>query len=178
MAELTTLARPYAKAAFQVALADVALEDWSRMLSIAAGIVANETVASVMSSPALTSEQTANSFIEVCGGELHEKGQKLIRLLSENKRLVLLPEVSELFENLKANQEKSVDVAITTAFKISSEVSAKLAQALKKRLERDINLATNVDQSLLGGAVIRAGDTVIDSSVRGKLNKLAESMNS
>jgi len=178
MAELTTLARPYAKAAFQVALADVALEDWSRMLSIAAGIVANETVASVMSSPALTSEQAANSFIEVCGGELHEKGQKLIRLLSENKRLVLLPEVSELFENLKANQEKSVDVEITTAFKIRSEVSAKLAQALKKRLERDINLATNVDQSLLGGAVIRAGDTVIDSSVRGKLNKLAESMNS
>jgi F-type H+-transporting ATPase subunit delta len=99
-------------------------------------------------------------------------------LLSENKRLALLPEVSELFENLKANQEKSVDVEITTAFKISSEVSGKLAKALKKRLERDINLATSIDQSLLGGAVIRAGDTVIDSSVRGKLNKLAESMNS
>ena len=178
MAELTTLARPYAKAAFHVALADAGLESWSRMLSLAAGIVANETVSSVMSSPSLTSEQAADSFIEVCGEELNEKGQNFIRLLSENKRLALLPEVSELFENLKANQEKSVDVEITTAFKISSEVSAKLAKALKKRLERDINLATSIDQSLLGGAVIRAGDTVIDSSVRGKLNKLAESMNS
>ncbi|MDP6414968.1 MAG: F0F1 ATP synthase subunit delta, partial [Gammaproteobacteria bacterium] len=96
----------------------------------------------------------------------------------ENKRLALLAEVSMLFENLKANQEKTVDVEITTAFEISSEISEKLAQALKTRLQRDIKLATAVDQSLLGGAVIRAGDTVIDSSTRGKLNKLAETMNS
>mgnify|MGYP003324272667 CR=1 FL=1 len=90
MAELTTLARPYAKAAFHVALADAGLESWSRMLSLAAGIVANETVSSVMSSPSLTSEQAADSFIEVCGEELNEKGQNFIRLLSENKRLACL----------------------------------------------------------------------------------------
>jgi F-type H+-transporting ATPase subunit delta len=99
-------------------------------------------------------------------------------LLAENKRLSLLPEISTLFEILKANQEKSIDVEITTAFEISLDVSNKLAQALKIRLQREIKLATRVNQNLIGGAVIRAGDTVIDNSIRGKLSKLAESMNS
>jgi F-type H+-transporting ATPase subunit delta len=89
-----------------------------------------------------------------------------------------LPEISTLFEILKADREKSVDVEITTAFEISSDVSKQLAQALKTRLQREINLSTRVNQSLIGGAVIRAGDTVIDNSVRGKLSKLAELMNS
>ena len=112
------------------------------------------------------------------GDDLNSKGQNFIRLLAENKRLVLLPEIAALYEILKANQEKSVDVEITTAFEISSDIAEKLANSLRSRLEREINLATKVDQSLLGGAVIRAGDTVIDSSVRGKLTKLAESINS
>ncbi|MDP6654244.1 MAG: F0F1 ATP synthase subunit delta [Gammaproteobacteria bacterium] len=178
MAELTTLARPYAKAAFQVALQDGALDAWSRMLMLAASVAEDATVASIMSSPELSLEQIADDFIEVCDDELDSKGQNFVRLLAENKRLALLPEVSMLFENLKANQEKSVDVEIATAFEISSEISDKLAQALKARLQRDIKLATSVDHTLLGGAVIRAGDTVIDSSTRGKLNKLAETMNS
>lgn len=178
MAELITLARPYAKAAFEVALADGALDKWSSMISVSAAIGSEAGVSDVLASPSLTSKQIADAFIGVCGDELDAKGQNFMRLLSENKRLILLPEISLLFENLKANQEKSVDVEITTAFEISSEISAKLAQALKDRLQRDINLATSVDQSLIGGAIIRAGDNVIDSSVRGKLSKLAESMNS
>ena len=83
-----------------------------------------------------------------------------------------------LFDSLKAIQERSVDVEITTAFEISSDIAQKLANALKQRLQREIKLATSVDSALIGGAVIRAGDTVIDSSVRGKLTKLAESLNS
>ena len=155
MAELITLARPYAKAAFETALQDDALDKWSNMIAL-----------------------SAQAFIGVCGDELDEKGKNFISLLAENKRLVLLWEISSLFETLKANQEMSVDVEITTAFEISSDVSNKLAQALKDRLKREIILATSVDQSLIGGAIIRAGDNVIDSSVRGKLSKLAESMNS
>lgn len=178
MAELTTLARPYAKAAFQVAMQDNALGNWSAMLTLVASVAGQETVRTVLTDPSLSSEQAARSFIEVCGDELDAKGQNFIRLLAENKRLVLLQEISALFEILKANQEKSVDVEITTAFEISSDISDKLAKALKDRLHREINLATAVDQSLIGGAVIRAGDTVIDSSVRGKLFKLAESINS
>lgn len=178
MAELITLARPYAKAAFEVALQESGLDKWSNMLALSAAVSGDAEVSTVLSSPSLSSEQIANAFIGVCGEELDAKGQNFMRLLAENKRLVLLPEISTLFDSLKANQEKSVDVEITTAFEISSDISDKLALALKNRLQREILLATHVDQSLIGGAVIRAGDTVIDSSVRGKLSKLAESMNS
>ncbi len=178
MAELTTLARPYAKAAFEVALQENALDSWSKMLTLAAAVAGNDAVSSILTDPSLSSDQIAQSFTELCGEELDTKGQNFMRLLAENKRLVLLPQISFLFENLKANQEKSVDVKITTAFEISSDISKKLAQALKSRLQREIKLATSVDQTLIGGAVIRAGDTVIDNSVRGKLSKLAESMNS
>lgn len=178
MAELITLARPYAKAAFETALKDGALDKWSSMIALSAAVSAEKGVSAILSSPSLSSEQIAAAFIGVCGDELDEKGKNFIGLLAENKRLILLPEISSLFEVLKANQEMSVDVEITTAFEISSDVSNKLAQALKDRLKREIILATNVDQSLIGGAIIRAGDNVIDSSVRGKLSKLAESMNS
>jgi len=178
MAELTTLARPYAKAAFEVATTDGGLEEWSKMLVTAAAITANDAVKSVLSSPSLDAGKVSQAFIDVCGDELTVKGQNFVKLLAENKRITLLPEISGLFEVLKANQEQSVDVEITTAFEISSDISDKLANALKARLNRDIKLATSVDPTLLGGALIRAGDTVIDSSVRGKLSKLAESMNS
>lgn len=178
MAELITLARPYARAAFEVAMQDNDLQKWSDMLSMTAAVAGQDKVRGVLTNPALSSEQVADSLIDLCGEELNAKGQNFMRLLAENKRLVLLPEISVLFDTLKANQEKSVDVEVTTAFKISSEIADKLAGALKARLQREIKLATSVDQSLIGGAVIRAGDTVIDSSVRGKLSKLAESMNS
>ncbi|MBM89834.1 MAG: F0F1 ATP synthase subunit delta [Gammaproteobacteria bacterium] len=178
MAETTTLARPYAKAAFEVAKQDNALDQWSKELALASAVAQQPSVSNVLRDPSLSAQQIASAFIDVCRDGLNEKGQNLIRLLAENKRLVLLPEVSALYEILKADQEKSVDVEITAAFKISSEVSQKLANALRSRLEREINLVTKVDQSLIGGAVIRAGDMVIDSSVFGKLTKLAESMKS
>lgn len=178
MAELTTLARPYAKAAFQVALDDNALDDWSRMLSLVAAVTTEERVKLLLQAPALTSEQVADSFVEICGDELSDKGKAFIRLLSENKRLPLLGEILRIFEYLKGQQQKTIDVEVTTAYDISAELSEKLAAALSKRLQREIKLATTTDQELIGGAIIRAGDTVIDSSVRGKLAKLAESINS
>lgn len=178
MAELTTLARPYAKAAFEVALQDNDLDNWSSMLGLAAAVTGQEAISALLTDPSLSSGQLAGAFVDVCGDALDGKGQNFMRLLAENKRLVLLPEISSLFETMKANQEKSLDVEITTAFEVSSEISDKLASALKARLQREIRLATSVDQTLIGGAIIRAGDTVIDSSVRGKLKKLAEAMNS
>ena len=143
-----------------------------------AAISGQEKVSALLTNPALSAEQAASTIIEVCGDTLDEKSRNFISLLAVNKRLLLLPEVAQLFEVFKANQQKSVDVEITTAFEISSETAESLANALKNRLQREINLSTAVDGGLLGGAVIRAGDTVIDSSIRGKLSKLAESMNS
>jgi F-type H+-transporting ATPase subunit delta len=178
MAELSTLARPYAKAAFQVAVQDGALDNWSKMLTLSAAVSADASVSVLLADPSLSSEQLASAFLGVCGDEIDAKGSNFVHLLTENKRIGLLPEIAEQFSALKANQEKTLDVEVTTAYELSPETLAKLAESLKTKLECDVKLNTNVDQSLLGGAVIRAGDTVIDSSVRGKLVKLAESMNS
>jgi len=178
MAEISTLARPYAKAAFQVALQDSSLDAWSKMLVMSAAITVNEKVGALLTDPSLSSERLAAIFIELCGDELNDKGKNFINLLAENKRLVLLSAISDQFDALKANQEKTLNVEVTSAYELSSDTLDKLANSLKTRLQRDVILNTNVDQSLLGGAVIRTDDTVIDSSVRGKLVKLAESMNS
>jgi F-type H+-transporting ATPase subunit delta len=163
MAELTTLARPYARAAFEVAVKTKDLQLWSDMLTQLANVVSNERVAGLLSLPSLTCEQQA---------------QNCVIVLSENKRLSLLPEIVGLFDILKAEQEKTVDVEISTAFALIDETEKKLAEAIKAKLNRDVKIHSQIDKNLIGGIVIRAGDLVIDDSVRGKLHKLAEAMGS
>jgi len=178
MAELTTIARPYAKAAFEFADSANELSKWSEMLALASAVAQQDNMKLVLASPAITAEKKAKSFLDVCGDELNESAANLISNLAGNKRLQVLPEVQELFELLKAQREKSVDVEVTTAFELSGEIQDKLAKALSAKLDREVNVSTLVDKSLLGGALVRAGDTVIDGSVRGRLTKLAEAMNS
>ncbi|GAA5319646.1 MAG: F0F1 ATP synthase subunit delta [Candidatus Pelagadaptatus aseana] len=178
MAELTTLARPYAKAAFEAADAAGALAQWSQMLKLAAAVSQQEAMTKVMGSPSLTTEQKAEAFVGVCGEEIDAKVANLIGSLATNGRLPLLPQIQQLFELHKAQREKSVDVVVTTAFELTGELQDKLAKSLSAKLDREVNLTTDVDASLLGGALVRAGDTVIDGSVRGRLTKLAEAMNS
>ena len=178
MAELSTLARPYAKAAFEYALSKSALADWSAALAMAAQVSQDDNVAALLSSPALTAAQMANTVIDICGDALGTDAQNFLRVLAENKRLPLLPEIHDLFDQYKANQEKSVDVSVLSAYELGDAAEQALAQVLSKKLEREVKVETEVDQSLLGGVLIRAGDLVIDGSVRGRLNKLAEAMNS
>lgn len=178
MAELTTLARPYAKAAFESADAAGQLQQWSDMLALAAAVAQQDGMVKVLLSPALTSAQKAQAFIDVCGDELNEGVANLLKALADNKRLTLLPYIQQLFEQHKAQREQSVDVEVTTAFELSGELQDKLAKALSAKLDRVVTLTTTVDKAILGGALIRAGDTVIDGSVRGRLAKLAEAMNS
>lgn len=178
MAESITLARPYANAAFEVAVAGRSLAKWSAMLKTLASVTANEKVSQLLKNPALTAEQQSAALLSICGTEINPKGKNLVRLLAENRRLALLPQISEIFEVLKAAKEKSVDVELSTAYTLSAALVKKLTKALEKRLDREVKLHTVVDKQLIGGAVIRAGDTVIDNSVRGKLNKLAESLSS
>lgn len=177
MAELTTLARPYAKAAFIVAKNDKDLAGWSTALETASAVSSNEKVKSLLSSPNLTDKQKSTSFCELCGTDLSEKQQNFIHILSHNTRIALLPEISELFELYKANQEKSIDVSLESAFVITSDIEKQLVAALSKKLDRDVTLQASVNESLLGGVLIRAGDTVIDGSVRGRLAKLADTLN-
>lgn len=178
MAELTTLARPYAKAAFESADQAGQLQQWSDMLALAAAVAQQDGMVKVLLSPSLTSAQKAQAFIDVCGDQLNEGVANLLKALAENKRLTLLPQIQQLFEQHKAQREQSVDVEVTTAFELSGELQDKLAKALSAKLDRVVTLSTTVDKAILGGALIRAGDTVIDGSVRGRLAKLAEAMNS
>ena len=178
MAESITLARPYANAAFEVAAADNALAQWSQMLQTLAAVTSQPRISDLLKSPALTAEKQSEALLSICGDAISSKGSNMVRLLAENRRLALLPQISELFDALKAAREKSIDVEVTTAYALSDAVVAQLAKALEKRLDRSVKLHSTVDKQLIGGVVIRAGDTVIDNSVRGKLNKLAESLSS
>ncbi|MEH6557613.1 MAG: F0F1 ATP synthase subunit delta [Oceanicoccus sp.] len=178
MAELSTLARPYAKAAFEFAVSAGELASWSDQLSVIAAVSQVEKIDKVLSSPSLTSEQQAEQFIGVCGDELTNSVKNFVNVLADNKRIPLLPEIVELFEQFKSNREKSVDVNVTTVFELDNDIQQKLSTSLSRKLDREVNLQTTIDKSLLGGVVIRAADIVIDGSVRGRLAKLAESMQS
>ena len=132
----------------------------------------------MLASPAQTAEKLANTLIELCGDDFGEDQRNFIRVLAANKRLPLLPEISTLYDRLKAERESSVDVKVMSAFALDDPAEQKLAQELSKKLEREVKVETVVDETLLGGVLIRAGDLVIDGSVRGRLNKLSEAMNS
>lgn len=176
MAELTTLARPYAKAAFEYARAQKDLSGWSQALSLAAAITVEANVSKILASPSRTAEQKSQAYIDVCGDKLNAQQQNFIRVLAENKRLPLLGEISTLFEMYKANQEKTLDVDVQSAFEIDAAVTEKLKTALSQKLDREVKLQTTINKDLIGGALIRAGDTVIDGSIRGRLAKLGEAL--
>lgn len=178
MAELTTLARPYAKAAFEYAQAHQQLANWSAMLGLAAAVSQDDTMQRVLKAPRLTSTEKATTFVEVCGDKFDAQVRNFLNIISENNRMELLPEIADMFELYKAEQEQSVDVDVTSAFALSDEQQDKLAKVLSARLGREVRLHAAEDASLIGGVVIRAGDLVIDGSVRGKLAKLAEALKS
>ena len=144
---------------------------------LAAAAVNDEKVASVLNNPALTNTQKADVMVSICE-DADEAGKNFLKLLAGNKRLALLPEISAQFNKLKANQEKSLDIEVTTAFELLDEQQEKLAQALKTKLGRDVKLTSQIDKAILGGVVVRTDDLVIDGSVRARLAKLAEAMNS
>lgn len=177
MSQLTTLARPYARAAFETAETAGTLADWSRGLGLIAALMQQEKVAVFLNQPSLSWEVQAKTLLDLAGDDIDGKLQNFVRLLASNKRLALMPEIVQLFEALKAERERTVDVDVISAFAIDDAEANALAAALKARLQREVKLSTSVDQSLIGGLIIRAGDLVIDGSVRGKLNKLSETMN-
>lgn len=178
MAELSTLARPYAKAAFEYAMEAGDLQGWSDSLGTVSSVAKQSSVDQLLSSPSSTASEQAAALTGICGESLSSAGKNFICILSENRRLKLLPQIAQQFEIMKANQEKAIEVDVASAQPLDEEQQEKLTEALSKKLERKVNMQVSLDKSLLGGAVIRAGDTVIDGSIRGRLTKLAESFNS
>lgn len=178
MANINTLARPYAKAAFEFASAAKQTDAWSSMLMLAAAFVESTEVAQQLRNPALTSDRKSAFLVELAGDRIDEAFSNFVGVLGENDRLDLIPTISAQFELFKAEAERSVDVEIESAFEMDAEQLKNLAAALSKRLDRTVQPTTIVNPALIGGVIIRAGDLVIDGSVRGKLNKLAEALKS
>ena len=179
MAELTTVARPYAKAAFEYANAQGASELtlWSSQLALAAAVVQDAEFARYLSRPSMTVAEQTTALFAACGGELSASVRNFLRLVAANKRLMALPAIAELYEEEKAKSEKTADVVVTSAFGLSDEQEQVLAKQLAAKLVRRINIRTEIDTTLIGGVVVRTGDLVIDASVRGKLAKLSATLN-
>ncbi len=172
MAQETTVARPYAEAAFDLAREADALAAWADGLALAATVVADERVDAVLGNPRVDDERKAGLILEVCGDALDLQQRNFIRLLVNRDRITLLPEIRQQFDLLRADHEKTLRAELITAQPVDDAVRDRLARALSERLERDVSLEIRLDESLIGGAVVRAGDLVIDGSVRGRLARL------
>jgi F-type H+-transporting ATPase subunit delta len=173
MADKSTIARPYAKAAFEEARDHRRLGPWSEALRTAAAVVSDSRVESLLGNPRVTAEELAALVIEIAGPQLDEEGRNFVRTLADNGRLALLPEISAHFDELKSEAEGVIDVTVTSAAPLDESQRAKLAAALERRLGRSIRLQCATDPALIGGAVLRAGDLVIDGSLRGRLERIA-----
>jgi len=173
MIEPTTLARPYARAAFEHARAAGHLAAWQTALSELAAITADPKVAAAMRDPNQTAAQRAMTLSGLAGEAVPSAVANLLAIMADNGRLALLPEVAMLFDQLKQAVESTVAVHVTSAYPLSDAETQQLADTMQEKLARSITLTSETDPSLLGGALIRADDLVIDGSVRGRLNKLA-----
>ena len=176
MSEALTTARPYAQAAFEEAQKLSDLKGWSEVLLALAGAVTYPEIHNLVSSPRIVKVQLAGLLGDVVGGKLKPQQSNFIKLLAENQRLLLLPEIASIFEVFKSEAEKSVDVEVDSAFELSAAQQDKIVSSLKKRMGREIKLTCNINKELLGGVVIRAGDKVIDGSARTRLSEMATAL--
>jgi F-type H+-transporting ATPase subunit delta len=172
MAERATIARPYAKAAFAAAREQGRLAEWSRWLGNAREVVLSEEFRLLESSPGVSAAQLEDLIAGICGADLDAQGRALLGLLTENGRLDFLPEIATQFKALEAEDQNVADVEIVSATTLGDEQKARLAAALRTRLRRDVRLQCTVDPGLIGGAVVRSGDLLIDGSMKGKLERL------
>ena len=175
MADVATIARPYARAAFEHAHAAGQLAPWGEMLARAGAAVEDERVASLIGNPHVQRADLVALIGEVAGAA-DERARNFIQLLADNGRLAALPQVAAQYAALRAEVENTVDVTVASALPLTAEQSDKLVQALSRRLRRTVRLSATVDPSLVGGAVVRAGDFVIDGSLRGRVERLANTM--
>lgn len=176
MAEAISVARPYALAAFDEARKLGDLKGWSDLLQAAADAVCHPEVRMLIASPRVLKSQMEDLMLAIAGSRASAAGKNFIRLLVESQRLILLPEIAAMFETMRAEAEKSVDVVVASAFELSEAQKQKIIAAMKNRMGREVRLSCEIDRELLGGIVIRAGDKVIDGSARTHLSGLASAL--
>jgi len=176
MSQAISVARPYAQAAFEEAQKLGELKNWSEMLTKASEAILLEDMQIVINSTRVTQAQLTILMLAICGEKISLTAQNFIKLIVENKRLFVLPEIHQKYEELRAEAEKSMDVMVTSAFKLDESQKQKIVAALKVRMGREIKLTCETNRELLGGVIIRAGDKVIDGSARTHLSELANAL--
>ena len=176
MAETGELARPYAVAAFKQADEEGRLGEWAGMLELLAAIARDPTMSGLIANPRVDRDRLVDLFIEVCGDRLSDTGRNFVKVVGEYGRFALLPDISQRFAEERAAREGRNQVHVTSAFDLSDAQRAIIVEAMEKRLGTKVTLECAVDDSLIGGVVIRAGDLVIDASLRGRLAQLAQTL--
>lgn len=176
MAEKLTLARPYAKALYQMAAFSGLFSNWSEVLELLALITKDQNMQSLIKNQTVSGAQKAQVIIDVAKVALQERGQNFVRLLAAEERLGIIPEIQVLFERYREEHEQVQDVEVVGFAKFSDEMKGQLKQILEQALSQGVNLTTSVDPNILGGYIIKAGDRVIDASIRGRLEGLYSQM--
>jgi len=176
MSDFTTAARPYANAVYDTARENNALDSWSDALANLANVISDSQMSELLDNPELGKIQKGELVVQVLGDKLTEQQQNLVKLMAENGRLKLMPDVVEQFEVARAKAENKIDAEVISAFELTAEQTNELVNTLKNKLGCDITLTTTIDKSLIGGVVIKAGDTIIDASMKSQLDSLALSL--
>ncbi len=176
MAENSTIARPYAQAAFDIANEKSDLKSWSDMLQLIAAVASDAVLSDMISNPSIEREKIVEIIVDVCGDNLNDLAKNFVKVLADNGRLNVATEIAQGYEEHRAEAEKTVEAEVTSAFPLSDAQIKSMTDALKKRLGREVTLKASVDESIVGGAIIRAGDLMIDGSVSGQLDKLATTL--
>ena len=176
MSELSTLARPYAEAVFKRALETETTEQWSTTLAFVAAVVNDITFAAIIDNPKVSDEQLITLLLDICKEQTTKESENFLKLLVQNNRLILADAIYNLYEAEKAEKEGYIDVDVSTAYAFTKEDEKKLSVALEKELNKEVRLTIQVDKSLIGGFIAKAGDLVIDGSVKGQLQIMQKTL--
>ena len=175
MADMSTVARPYARAIFELARGDQggkSLDTWAERLAFWAAVVSSPEMAQRLEDPSITRHQQAEMLEAVVADGNEDEGRNVIRLLAENDRIALIPDIFLLYEGFRSEAQGEIEATVRTAFPLSEAQQSNIVEALSKRLDRKVRLQMVIDEDLIGGAVIQAGDLVIDGSLRGRVEKM------
>ena len=176
MSTLATLARPYARAAFELAQSQQALAGWSDMLSLASAMATEESMAGLLESPHVSNERVVDIMADAAGDAFDKRFRDFLSVLAANRRLPLLPQVTMLYQQFREEAEKRLSVKVVSAVPLDESQAGRMREALARRFECEIQLDNEIDAGVIGGAVVYAGDQVIDGSLRGRLQKLSNSL--
>lgn len=179
MADFTTAARPYAKAVFELARDSGKFDEWSNRLSVLGALIGHPDMQERLDSPNLTHTDAARLVETVASDVVNDDDSRnFINLLAENNRMKLMGDIGGLFEELRAESEGEIEASVTSAFELTDDQRERMTAALSKRLDRKVRIVSTVDTDLIGGAIIRAGDLVIDGSVKGRIEKMTHTLGS